>query len=358
MIKLNKSILITGGAGFVGSNLCIGLKQKYPNYTIVALDNLRRRGSELNLSRLKEHEITFVHADIRNQEDLEDLPSFDILIDASADPSVLAGINSPLMPLINSNLLGTVHCLELAKKRSAAFIFLSTSRVYPIDTLENAAYIEQETRYAWTDNQAIHGISSRGIREDFPISGSRSFYGSTKLASELLIDEYHALTGMKTIVNRCGVLSGPWQMGKIDQGVLVLWLARHYFKGSLKYIGFEGKGKQTRDVLHIDDLVRLIDWQIHHIDQVNGATFNVGGGLDVSFSLLELTELCQEVTGNKIQILPELQTRTADIKIYITDNTKVTSTTGWSPTKSMKDLVQDTYNWMKENEKSLKQILN
>ena len=110
--------------------------------------------------------------------------------------------------------------------------------------------------------------------------------------------------------------------------------------------------------MHIDDLVRLIDWQIHHIDQVNGETFNVGGGIDVSFSLLELTELCQEVTGNKIQILPELQTRTADIKIYITDNTKVTSTTGWSPTKSMKDLVQDTYNWMKENEKSLKQILN
>jgi CDP-paratose 2-epimerase len=262
------------------------------------------------------------------------------------------------MPLINTNLLGTVNCLELAKKRNAAFIFLSTSRVYPIDTLENADFVELDKRYAWTDNQLISGISSRGIQENFPISGSRSFYGSTKLASELLIDEYHALTGMKTVVNRCGVLSGPWQMGKIDQGVLVLWLARHYFDGSLKYIGFEGKGKQTRDVLHIDDLVRLIDWQIHHIDQVNGETFNVGGGIDVSFSLLELTELCQEVTGNKIQILPELQTRTADIKIYITDNTKVTSTTGWSPTKSMKDLVQDTYNWMKENEKSLKQILN
>ena len=87
-------------------------------------------------------------------------------------------------------------------------------------------------------------------------------------------------------------------------------------------------------------------------------TFNVGGGLDVSFSLLELTELCQEVTGNKIHILPELQTRTADIKIYLTDNSKVTTSTGWTPTKSMKDLIQDTYNWMKENEKSLKQILN
>jgi len=355
---LTKSILITGGAGFVGSNLCIGLKKKYPEYTIIALDNLRRRGSELNLTRLKEHEIHFFHADIRNQEDLEDLPPFGFLIDASADPSVMAGINSPLMPLINSNLLGTVHCLELAKKRSAAFIFLSTSRVYPIESLENANFVETETRFAWTDQQTIHGISSQGIREDFPIFGSRSFYGSTKLASELLIDEYHALTGMKTVVNRCGVLSGPWQMGKIDQGVLVLWLARHYFKGSLKYIGFEGKGKQTRDVLHIDDLVRLIDWQIHHIDQVNGETFNVGGGLDVSFSLLELTELCQEVTGNKIQILPELQTRTADIKIYLTDNSKVISSTGWYPTKSMKDLIQDTYHWMKENEKSLKQILN
>ncbi len=354
---MSKKILITGGAGFVGSNLCIGLKQKYPQYEIIALDNLRRRGSELNLTRLKENNVSFYHADIRNEEDLVELSEFDFLIDASADPSVLAGINSPVLPLIKSNLMGTVNCLELAKKMKASFIFLSTSRVYPIQALENANYTELETRYAWTDNQILSGISSQGITEDFQINGSRSFYGTTKLASELLIEEYHALTGMKTVINRCGVLSGPWQMGKIDQGVLVLWLARHFFKGNLKYIGFEGKGKQTRDVLHIDDLVRLIDWQIHNIELINGEIFNAGGGLDVSFSLLELTKLCQDVTGNKIDITPEFQTRTADIKIYLTDNSKIIEKTGWKPEKTIEQLVLDTYNWIKENENSLKQIL-
>jgi len=354
---LSKKILVTGGAGFVGSNLSIGLKKSNPDYQVIAFDNLSRRGSELNLKRLSKAGVLFIHGDIRNPEDLFGFNEIDFIIDASADPSVLSGINSPVLPLINSNLMGTVNCLELASRMNSAFIFISTSRVYPIKTLENANYQELETRYNWTDEQAISGLSSNGIRENFPIDGSRSFYGSTKLASELLIQEYQALKGMKTVINRCGVLSGPWQMGKVDQGVLVLWLARHYFNGKLKYIGYDGKGKQTRDVLHIDDLIRLIDWQIKNIDQVNGEVLNVGGGNEVSFSLLELTKICEEITGNKIEIEPQMEGRTADIRIYITDNTKITQLTGWKPEKSIRELVQDTYNWLKENENSLKEIL-
>ncbi len=354
---MNKRILITGGAGFVGSNLCIGLKKNNPSYQITAFDNLSRRGSELNLKRLNQAGIIFKHGDIRNQEDLSEITEIDFIIDASADPSVLSGINSPVLPLINSNLMGTVNCLELASRINSAFIFLSTSRVYPIKTLENARYQELETRFQWTDGQTVNGLSSNGITEKFPIDGSRSFYGSTKLASELLIQEYHTLKGMKTVINRCGVLSGPWQMGKVDQGVLVLWLARHYFKGKLKYIGYEGKGKQTRDVLHIDDLTRLIDWQIKNIAQVNGEILNVGGGNEVSFSLLELTKICEEITGNCIEIEPQIEARTADIRIYVTDNSKITQLTGWKPEKSLRELVQDTYNWLKENEKSLIDIL-
>lgn len=208
-------ILVTGGAGFVGSNLCIGLKTRYPSYQLLALDNLKRRGSELNITRLREAGVEFIHGDIRNSEDLLEIEGVDVTIDACADPSVLSGINSPLLPLINSNLMGTVNCLELAHKNNASFIFLSTSRIYPIAALEQLQYTETATRYAWRDNQQLPGVSSKGISEVFPVSGSRSFYGTTKLASELLIEEYQALKGMKTVVNRCGVISGPWQMEKL-----------------------------------------------------------------------------------------------------------------------------------------------
>lgn len=355
---MSKQILITGGAGFVGSTLCLSLKQKYPNYTIHALDNLRRRGSELNISRLRNAGVNFVHGDIRNMEDLQQFEHLDVIIDASADPSVLSGINSPIYPLLNSNLFGTVNCLELADQKKAQFIFLSTSRIYPIKSLEAANFNELDTRFVWSDNQTIRGISSNGVSEDFPLEGSRSFYGATKLASEYLITEYNELRGMKTVINRCGVISGPWQMGKVDQGVLVLWLARHFFKGNLGYIGYGGTGKQMRDVMHADDLFELIDHQIHHADLYNGGIYNVGGGSDVSFSLVELTAMCEEITGNKISIQSVKENRVADIRIYVSDYAKLHALTGWKPKKNMMTLLSETFDWMKENEHQLKQILS
>jgi CDP-paratose 2-epimerase len=357
-VLMQKTILITGGAGFVGSNLAINLKKVYPHYRIISFDNLRRRGSELNLTRLKENGVEFIHGDIRNSEDFYGFEALDVVIDASADPSVLSGINSPISPLINTNLVGTVNCLELADRYNAAFIFLSTSRVYPIKALENANYEELETRFVWQNNQPQLGISSKGIKENFPLEGSRSFYGASKLASELMIQEYCELRGMKTVINRYGVISGPWQMGKVDQGVLVLWLARHYFKGSLSYIGYGGTGKQMRDVLHVDDLFDLINYQIHNLDALNGQTFNVGGGLDVSFSLKELTMLCQDITGNKIAINNVSENRAADIRIYVTDNTKIEQFTAWKAKRNVETLIKETFDWMRTHEKSLKQILN
>ena len=350
-------LLITGGAGFVGSNLAIKFKQKYPQYTITCLDNLKRRGSELNLPRFRAHGIEFVHADIRNPEDLSTLDAFDVLIDASAEPSVLAGITSPVAQVVNNNLVGTVNCLELAKKYQAAFIFLSTSRVYPIQTLEQLNFTETETRFEWSDEQSIPGVSARGVTEQFPLEGSRSFYGATKLASELLIQEYQALANLKTVINRCGVITGPWQMGKVDQGVVVLWVARHFWQKNLKYIGYGGLGKQVRDMLHIQDLFELIDLQAHQPEVWNGKMFNVGGGREVSFSLQELTQLCEQVTGNQIKIEQEPVTRPADLRIYLTDHTKITTFTSWYPKISPLEIINDVYEWLKANESQLKPIL-
>lgn len=351
-------ILITGGAGFVGSNLSVLLKEKYSTYEITCLDNLKRRGSELNLPRLKSNGINFIHGDIRNKEDLMEVKAFDVLIDASAEPSVLAGITSPVEQVVNNNLTGTINCLELAKKYSAAFVFLSTSRVYPIQALENLNYTEQATRFGWTDTQKLQGVSSKGITENFTLNGSRSFYGATKLASELMVTEYNALCNMKTIVNRFGVITGPWQMGKVDQGVVVLWMARHFWKNPLSYIGYGGEGKQVRDMLHINDVFGLIDYQIHNLEKLSGNTFNAGGGLECSVSLQELTSLCENITGNKITISKVPENRTADLRIYLTDNSFVTQHTGWRPSYTPEKIMTEIYEWIKNNNNLLKPILS
>lgn len=350
-------LLITGGAGFVGSSLAISLKQNYPEYQIFALDNLKRRGSELSLARLKAAGIEFLHGDIRNKEDFDALPAVDTVIEASAEPSVLAGLDGTPDYLINTNLFGTVNCLNYALKHKANFIFLSTSRVYPIKTIETLNFEEADTRFVLTDNQPVPGVSSKGIAEDFPLTGARSLYGTTKLASELLIQEYNEFYGLKTVINRCGVITGPWQMGKVDQGVMVLWIAKHYFEQKLAYIGYGGTGKQTRDMLHIADLYRLIDWELHNLDKVNGEILNAGGGVESSASLQELTQICQEITGKTIPITQVAENRAADIRLYITDNTNVTNLTGWKPQLGIREIVSDIHDWLNENRAALEPIL-
>lgn len=355
---MQKQILVTGGAGFVGSSLAISIKKKYPHYEVTCLDNLKRRGSELNIPRLKEHGISFMHGDIRNREDLYACETgFTTIIEASAEPSILAGLDSPPDYLINTNLMGTVNCLYLAVKLKADFIFLSTSRVYPIDTINNGLFHEADTRFILNEQQEIKGLTAKGIAEDFPIDGFRSLYGATKLSSEFLIKEFNQFYNINTVINRCGVLTGPWQMGKVDQGVIVLWVARHFWKKKLSYFGYGGKGKQVRDVLHVDDLWSLVDFQMHNMSSLNGKLFNVGGGEEVSVSLQELTAICQRVTGNKVDIDEVTEDRKADIRIYLSDNSFVHATTGWKPVVSTEQIVTDIYHWIKENEAVLKPIL-
>lgn len=350
-------IVITGGAGFVGSTLCLQLRNKYPLYEIIAFDNLKRRGSELNLIDFQKNNIQFIHGDIRNNEDLASLGSFNILIEASAEPSVTAGLDSDPTYVINNNLYGSINCFNACVKNKAKLIFLSTSRIYPIDKIESALYSEEETRFSFVDNQEIEGISSKGISEELSLAGARSFYGTTKLSSELFIQEYAAFYGLKAAITRFGVIAGPRQMGKTDQGVVTLWMAKHFWNQSLKYIGYGGKGKQVRDLLHVDDLVELIDLQIHQIEEFEGKIYNVGGGLKNSASLQEMTLICEKISGNKILIDEVIDTRTADLRIYITDNSKITAEIGWEPKKSVETIFQDIYNWIKENEKQLESIL-
>lgn len=350
-------IAVTGGAGFVGSSLCLSLKNKYPEYNIIAFDNLKRRGSELNLADFKKQGIEFIHGDIRNQEDIAALGYFDVMIEASAEPSVTAGLDSDPAYVINNNLFGSINCFNACLKHKAKLIFLSTSRVYPIDTIENADFTEGNSRFSFASVQETPGISKRGVSESFPLDGARSFYGATKLSSELFIQEYSAFYGLQAAITRFGVIAGPRQMGKTDQGVVTLWMAKHYWNQSLKYIGYGGMGKQVRDILHVDDLVRLVDLQIHDIERFEGKIFNAGGGLENSVSLLEMTALCEKITGNRISIGSEIATRPADLRIYITDNSRITAETGWKPEKNVESVFRDIFYWIRDNEDQLKSIL-
>lgn len=353
-----EKILVLGGAGFIGSSLAIGLKHKYPAWQIICLDNLRRRGSELNLSRFKEVDISFIHGDIRSHSDLDPgVLDVDTIIDCSAEPSVLAGFSSPQY-VLDTNLVGTINILELARKIKARLLFLSSSRIYPVATLKSLQLKELPSRFAIAPHQTTPGASEHGISEDFPLQGYRTLYGATKLASELLIAEYRQAYNIQAIINRCGVITGAWQMGKVDQGVFVLWVAAHYFQKPLSYIGYGSTGKQVRDLLHVEDLLRVVDYQLNHFAELDGEVFNVGGGVNNSLSLVETTQLCQAITGKSTQIIASSEERSGDIPIFITDASKIMDKTGWEPQIEPKVALENIYQWILHNEAILRSILS
>jgi len=353
----SKSVLITGGAGFVGSHLAIAFRQAFPDLHVTALDNLKRRGSELNLPRLAAADVRFCHGDVRCAEDLASAPEFDLLVDASAEPSVQAGLAGSPRYVLETNLVGTINCLEAARTRGAAFLFLSTSRVYPIARLNELPYAETETRFRWQPTAGWPGFSEHGIGEDFPLDGARSFYGASKLACEQLIQEYVNCYGMRAVINRCGVLAGPWQMGKADQGVVTLWVARHYFDRPLSYLGFGGGGKQVRDVLHVQDLCDLVLLQTASFDRWDGRVYNVGGGNDGAVSLQELTAQCAAETGRRVPIASVDETARADLRIYVTDSRRVASDFGWRPSRTVSTTIHDICLWIHAHRESLANVL-
>ena len=342
----------------MGANLGVGLASRHGDWRLVALDNLHRRGSQLNLPRLESAGVDFVRADVRDPEALKAVGRIDALVECSAEPSALTGIQEGTDYAVHTNLVGAYNCLELARRHRAQVVFLSTSRVYPFGTINSLALDEVATRFVLKDEQSIAGGSAEGISERFPLDGARTLYGSTKLAAELLITEYTAAFGLPAVIDRCGVLSGPWQMGRVDQGVFSFWMLRHHFGLPLTYIGHGGAGKQTRDLLHVDDLTDLIDQQLMDPDRWSGVTVNVGGGADRTLSLLEATELCRELTGNDVPIGSETANRPGDVAVYISDCRRLYGLTEWRPSHRPRDVMQDIHRWISEHADELAAALD
>jgi CDP-paratose 2-epimerase len=353
-------VLVTGGAGFVGANVAVALARTHPDWTVVAFDNLRRAGSELSLARLGAEGVVFVHGDVREPGDLEAVDQIDALVECSAEASVLAGLarEGELEYLVRTNLVGAHNCLALARRHDAAFVFLSTSRVYPVRGLLSIALEETASRFEIAAAQATPGVGLDGIAEAFPLEGARTPYGATKLAAELLVGEYVDAFGLRAVVNRCGVIAGPWQMGKVDQGVFTYWLLAHFFRRPLRYIGFGGSGKQVRDVLHVADLTELVEDQLVRPDHWAGMTLNVGGGRASSLSLRETTELCAELTGNRVDVATSADERPGDVPLYISDCSRVFGLSAWRPRRGPREILEDTLEWARAHEVALGRALS
>ena len=353
-------ILITGGCGFIGSSLALDLTQR--GHAVMVLDNLSRRGSELILPQLLAQGVGFQHADIRNAEDVDKLKAdFNCLIECSAEPSVMSGAEGEeARYLLNVNLHGALNIFEWARQRKVPVIFLSSSRVYPYDRLNACQFRETATRFEFVDG--CPGVSADGVSVNMPLEGVRSLYGASKLAAEFILKEYAVQYSLPAIINRCGVVAGPWQMARADQGIFTFWMARHYFKIPLEYFGFGGNGHQVRDLLHVQDLADLVARQVTALiekpSDFPGSIYNAGGSSRSTLSLKETTALCRQITGHDVPVTARITDRPLDMRWYVTDNGDTAKTFGWAPVRSPQDTLQDIFTWINTHETTLKGLLS
>ncbi len=316
-------VLVSGVCGFAGSHLARYLLESHEGIEIVGLDNLSRQGSETNRLALKRLGVQLVHGDLRMASDVDALPPVDWVIDAAAQPSVLAGRDgrTSARQLLEHNLLSTVNLLEYCRTSRAGFILLSTSRVYSIPELGRLPLAVDSSRYALDPaRQWPAGVSAAGVTESFSTEAPISLYGATKLASERLAQEYAFGFQVPVWINRCGVLAGPGQFGTAEQGIFSYWLHAHAARRTLKYLGFGGHGYQVRDALHPRDLARMVDMQLRNPGQ--GGMQNVSGGLENSMSLAQLTAWCDERFGPNAPVA-DGSDRPYDVPWLVLDSARV-----------------------------------
>ena len=341
-------ILITGGCGFVGSNLCIFLKNS--GFKVFSLDNLSRKGSEINKKRIEIKKNKNFKFDISDKKKIKLLPKFDFIIDCCAEPSVEASRKSSkdAIRVFKTNLEGTLNILLKCNKDKSNIIFLSSSRAYSINSLNKLNKNKNIIKNPLKIRKSI------GLK--FDTSSPKTLYGFTKLASEDLIREFSYANNIKYIVNRCGVITGPWQMGKVDQGFVSFFVWNILNKRNIKFIGYGGHGYQERDLLHIDDLNQLIKKQIKKFNKLYNKSYSVGGGIKNLISLKLLKNKIEKVTGNKIKSIPVNRTSIYDIPYFLTEIKAVKKLYNWSPKKNINNILNDIYNWQVQNYKLLKKI--
>jgi CDP-paratose 2-epimerase len=336
-------LLITGVCGFAGSAIAEALLERREGLTISGIDNLHRPGSEINRVRLRKRGVKFIHGDIRLASDFESLPAADWVIDAAANPSVLAGLagNVSSRQLFEHNLASMVNVLEYCKAHRAGLLLLSSSRVYSIPALRSLPLKPSEDAFRLDTNADLpQGASARGIAVDFSTRAPVSLYGGTKLACESMALEYSEAFKFPVWINRCGVLAGPGQFGTPEQGIVAYWINAHLRQRPLRYIGFDGTGKQVRDVFHPRDLAVLLDLQMRQ-DRAHGQRiYTAGGGPDNAVSLAQLTAWC-DARFRPHPVAADLNERPYDIPWVVMDNAGCERHFGWQPDTPLAALLEE-----------------
>jgi CDP-paratose 2-epimerase len=346
-------ILVTGACGFVGSRILRKLRESLREATLVGLDNLCRAGSETNRPVLKELGVQFIHGDVRSPSDFESLPGVDWVIDAAANPSVLAGVDgkSSSRQVIEHNLSGTVNMLEFCKRHNAGFILLSTSRVYNIPALCSLPLRTNESRFILDIAKPLPaGVTSQGVNEDFSTTPPLSLYGVSKKMSEDLALEYAATFKLPVWINRCGVMAGAGQFGRADQGIVAFWIHSWHEGRPLKYLGFGGHGHQVRDCLHPDDLAGLLLQQMAWgTKDGRPRVANVAGGLESAFSLAEMSGWCEHRFGKKNVVVQDGSERPFDIAWLALDDARARSAWDWKPAITRDALFEEVAKFAEAN---------
>jgi CDP-paratose 2-epimerase len=336
-------ILITGICGFAGSAIAEALLERREGLSISGIDSFHRPGSELNRVRLRKRGVKFIQGDIRHASDFEVLPAADWVIDAAANPSVLAGLagNASSRQLFEHNLSSIVNVLEYCKQHRAGLLLLSSSRVYSISALRSLP-LKQSSDAFYLDYAADLpvGISARGIGVDFSTRAPVSLYGGTKLACETMALEYGEAFEFPVWINRCGVLAGPGQFGTPEQGIFAFWVNAHLRRHPLRYIGFDGAGKQVRDAMHPHDLAELLDLQMRNERRGGQRIYTAGGGPENALSLAQLTAWCDASFG-AFEVTADSKERPYDIPWVVMDNCDCKRHFGWQPETPIATLLEE-----------------
>ena len=344
-------ILITGACGFVGGALIRTWVERKSGHEIFGLDNFIRPGSETNREALKKLGVRLFHGDIRMASDFETLPDVDWVIDAAANPSVLAGVDGKTSSrqLIEHNLLGTLNMLEYCKARKAGFILLSTSRVYSIPAL--AALPMESDGQAFTPEKSgkfPNGFTLEGVGEEFSTVPPLSLYGTTKAASETLALEYGATFNFPVWIDRCGVMAGAGQFGHAEQGIFSFWIHSWLEGRPLRYIGFGGKGLQVRDCMHPRDIASALDKQMRFAGTMPNRIFNFSGGAKNSMSLAQLSHWCRDRFGRHEVLADDGRNRPFDIPWLVLDIALASKTWDWRPESGIENVLTEIADFAKD----------
>lgn len=346
------NILIFGGAGFIGCNAAYSFLKK--GYTVSVFDNLSRIGTRSNLDWLKIHgSIDFVQGDIRSEEDVDKFiashPKANAILHLAAQVAVTTSVSDPKSDF-QINAWGTLNILEALRKhihsykKSPLLIFASTNKVY--GELLDVDIAEREKKYMFS-------VLKKGIPETFPLD-FHSPYGCSKGAADQYVIDYGRIYGLKTTSFRQSCIYGYRQFGVEDQGWVAWFTIASLFQ---KPITVFGDGKQARDILFIDDLIRCYAQAIENPDKVSGHIYNIGGGPSHTLSLLELLDYLEKMMGRKIEHHFS-KWRPGDQKIFVSDIRKIKKDLRWEPKTSIETGLEKLFTWVKSNKDTIQYHLN